>query len=304
MKLGIMLGGTPVANASVEDYVATARDLEARGFDSLWLAHIRRHDAVMAMALAGRETRRIEVGTAVTPIQPRHPMALAQQALTAQAMARGRFTLGVGLSHKRVIEDMLGLSYAQPAKSMREYLEVLTPLLQGESVDFSGELYRTAIDLEVTDATLPVSVVVAALGPLMLRVAGTFSDGTLLWMTGPRTIESHIRPGIEQAAAQAGRPAPRIIAPFPVVLTNDEAGARAEVGRQLVVYGQLPSYRAMLDREGVDGPAELALVGDEKALTAALGRLAEAGVTDFAAALVDVGDGSAERTLEFMQGQL
>lgn len=200
-------------------------------------------------------------------------------------MAKGRFTLGVGLSHKRVIEDMLGLSYAQPAKTMREYLEVLTPLLRGEPVNYSGDLYRTAIELDPTGAATPVPLVVAALGPMMLDIAGAMSDGTLLWMTGPRTIESHFRPRIERVAAEAGRPTPRIIAPFPVVLTHDEAGARAEVGKQLAIYGQLPSYRAMLDREGVEGPTDLPLVGDEKALTASIGRLAEAGVTDFGGAL-------------------
>lgn len=299
-----MLGGTATADPSLKHIVATARDVEARGFSSVWMAHIRRHDATMAMAFAGHETRRIEVGTAVTQIQPRHPMALAQQALTAQVMAQDRFTLGVGLSHKRVIEDLLGLSYARPAKTMGEYLEVLTPLLRGEAANFNGDIYRSAIELDPTGAALPVPLVVAALGPMMLDVAGRLSDGTLLWMTGPRTIESHIRPGIERAAAQAGRPTPRIIAPFPVVLTHDEAGARAEVGEQLAIYGQLPSYRAMLDREGVQGPAELALVGDEKALTDSIGRLADAGVTDFAGALVEVGDGSAARTLDFLQSQL
>jgi len=149
MKFGIMLGATPDPDATLDKYVDIARDVEARGFDSLWLAHIRTHDAVMAMALAGRETKKIEVGTAVTPIQPRHPMALAQQALSASDMAKGRFTLGIGLSHKIVIEDMLGLSWTRLAKTMEEYLLVLNPLLQGETAALNGEQYQVEISLTI-----------------------------------------------------------------------------------------------------------------------------------------------------------
>ena len=304
MKIGIMTGAIPDPAASIDGFIALAKDLEARGFPSLWLANTRGHDAVTAMAMAGRETEQLEVGTAVTPIQPRHPTALAQQALSASVLARGRFTLGVGLSHKVVIEDTLGLSYAQPAKTMREYLEILAPLLRGEGAAFKGDLYRSKIALEVNDAARPVPLLVAALGPLMLRVAGTQADGTALWMTGPRTIAEYIVPTIAAAAGEAGRPAPRIVAGFPVVLTSDVEGTRAKIAGILAVYGQLPSYRAMLDREGAAGPADVALVGDEAALDEALTRLRAAGVDDTIAVLLETEAGARQRTLEFLQSRL
>lgn len=304
MNIGIMMGATPDPNASMDNFVAIAKDVEARGFPSLWLAHIRGHDAIMAMALAGRETETLELGTAVTPIQPRHPTALAQQALTAQAMARGRFRLGVGLSHKRVIEDMLGLSYDAPAETMREYLEVLTPLLRGEGCEYEGARHRVNFALDVGDAATPVPLLVAALGPRMLEIAGRFTDGTILWMTGPNTIEAHIVPSITAAASEMGRGAPRVVAGFPIVLTNDDAAARESIAKQLAVYGQLPSYRAMLDREGVDGPADLALVGGENVLRAALERVEASGATDVIGVLMETEPGSAARTLDFLQAQL
>tara|TARA_R110002167_G_scaffold14118_4_gene57794 strand:+ start:266 stop:1165 length:900 start_codon:yes stop_codon:yes gene_type:complete len=299
-----MTGATPDPDASLDKFIATAKDLEARGFDSLWLAQIRGHDAVMAMALAARETERIEVGTAVTPIQPRHPTALAQQALTAAAQARGRFTLGIGLSHKIVIEGALGLSYAQPARTMREYLDILCPLLAGEPARARGELYRSSWSAEVKDAAMPVPLLLAALGPRMLQLAGARSDGTILWMTGAKTIAGHVRPTLDAAASEAGRPASRVVAGFPVVLTNDAASAREAVGQQLSVYGQLPSYRAMLDREGVAGPAELALVGNEAELDAALAAIAAAGADDLIAVLVETDEGARARTLDFLQSRL
>jgi len=300
MNLGIMLGATPDPNASLEKFIATARDVEARGFPSLWLAHIRGHDAIIAMALAARETTTLEVGTAVTPIQPRHPSALAQEALTAQALANGRFTLGIGLSHRRVIEDMLGLSYDRPARTMREYLEVLCPLLDGKEANVDGELYRVRLGLEINDAKKPVPIVVAALGPRMLEVAGTHAQGTCLWMTGPQTIRSHVVPLIGAAAERAGNAPPRIVAGFPMLLTNDETAGRELIAKQLAVYGQLPSYRAMLDREGVAGPADLAVVGGENAITEHVERIRDAGTTDLVAVLIESGDGSANRTLDFL----
>jgi F420-dependent oxidoreductase-like protein len=304
MKLGIMTGGLPDANASIDYYIAMAQDLEARGFPSLWLANIRSHDAVTAMAMAARETKKIEVGTAVTPIQPRHPVALAQQALTASAMARGRLTLGIGLSHKVVIEDALGLSYAQPANTMEEYLKILTPLLRGEGAAFSGDHYRSKIELNVPDAAKPVPLIVAAMGPRMLELAGRYTDGTALWMTGPRTIAQHVLPTMGNAASAAGRPSPRVIAGFPIVLTNQVDETRAKIGEMLQVYGQLPSYRAMLDREGMAGPAELALVGDEAALDRAISQIAEAGTTDLIAHTAETDPGAQARTLDYLQSRL
>jgi len=302
MRIGIMSGATAGAGG-LDDLVGQAQDLEARGFATMWLANIFGIDAITAMAVIGRETQRIELGTAVVPSYPRHPSALAQQALTTQAACSGRFALGIGLSHKLVIEDMFGLSYERPAKHMREYMAVLGPLLRGEPVDFQGEQYRVKLGLEVPGAT-PVPVLIAALGDQMLRIAGRSSDGSILWMTGPDTIESHIGPKLRAAASAAGRAAPRIVAGLPIVLTNNADAVRERIGKMLAMYGQLPSYRAMLDKEGAAGPEEVAIVGDENALDAAMARLRDIGVTDFDAAIIPAEDGAVERTLDFLASRL
>jgi F420-dependent oxidoreductase-like protein len=260
-------------------------------------------DAINTQTIVGRETGRIELGTAVIPSYPRHPMAMAQQALTAQAACGGRFNLGIGLSHRPVIEYMLGLSYHKPARHMREYVSVLAPLLRGEHVNFAGDQYRANVVLDVPGAS-PVPLLIAALGDRMLRIAGGATDGTLLGLTGPKTIESHIVPKIRAAAEEAGRAAPRVVASFPTVLTNDPDHAREKITELLGMYGNLPSYRAMLDREGVGGPGDIAVVGDEKALDAALDRLRDIGVTDYDATIVPVDEDTEARTLSYLQSRL
>jgi len=303
MRIGVMSGATGGADGQIDGLIARARDLEERGFDTIWMANIFGLDAITALAIVGRETSRIELGTAVVPTFPRHPTAIAQQSLTAQAASGGRFVLGIGLSHKIVIEDMLGLSYDRPARHMREYMGVLGPLLRGEPAKFSGEHYRVNAAFDVPGAG-PTPVVIAALGDHMLKIAGESSDGTILWMTGPATIESHIVPKLSAAASAAGRAAPRVVAGLPIVLTNKPEQARETIASQLTMYGQLPSYRAMLDREGVAGPADVAIVGDEAELGARLDRLRDVGVTDFDAAIVPVEPGADERTLAFLQSRL
>ncbi len=303
MKLGLMIGATEGADGTIDGIVATAKRCEAAGFPSLWMANIFGLDAINTLALVGRETAKIELGTAVVPTYPRHPFAIAQQALTTQAASRGRFALGIGLSHKIVIEDMLGFSYDKPAKHMREYLSVLGPLLRGEGVQFKGEQYRVAGALQVPGATR-VQLLVAALGPTMLKLTGELADGTITWMTGAKTMASHIVPGLREGTKAAGKPASRVVGGFPIVVTRNVAEAREKIGKQLVIYGQLPSYRAMLDREGLKGPADIALVGDEGELRKGMARLADAGVTDFIAAIANVEEGSTERTFEFLRGEL
>ena len=269
----------------------------------MWLANIFGLDAITAQAIVGTNTERIELGTAVVPTPPRHPTAIAQQALTTQAACGGRFTLGIGLSHKLVIEDMLGLSYAKPARQTREYLEVLAPLLRGEPANFQGEEYRVNLGMDVPGAS-ETPVLVAALGDLMLKIAGTLAQGTILWMTGPATIEDHIGPKLRAAASEAGRPDPRIVAGFPIVVTDDESAAREAIGKGLTMYGQLPSYRAMLDKEGAAGPADIALAGNEKQVGESLDRLRDIGVTDFDAAIFPVDENSEARTLDLLQSRL
>ncbi|MDP6977750.1 MAG: LLM class F420-dependent oxidoreductase [Myxococcota bacterium] len=303
MRIGIMSGATPGPDGTIDGLIARTQQIEKAGFSSIWMANIFGLDAITTLALVGRETERIELGTAVVPTYPRHPAAIAQQALTTQAACNGRFTLGIGLSHKLVIEDMMGLSYAKPARHMREYLSVLGPLLRGEPASFQGDEYRVNAGLDVPGAS-PVPVLIAALGDLMLKIAGTLADGTILWMTGPATIESHIGPKLRDAAKEAGRPDPRIVAGLPIVVTDDEAAAREAIGKGLAMYGTLPSYRAMLDKEGAAGPADVAIVGNEASVASQLDRMADIGVTDFDAAIVAVDEKAEGRTIELLATRL
>ena len=292
--------GADGARATLDDVVGIAQRAEQAGLDNVWMANIFGFDAISALAIIGRETSRIGLGTAVTPTYPRHPSALAQQAMTTAAASGSRFTLGIGLSHQIVIEDMLGFSYAKPANHMREYLSVLMPLVRGETANFQGDEYRVAgVTMDIPGAD-ELPVVVAALGPVMLRLAGELADGTNTWMVGPKTMESHIVNRLTAAAAAAGRSDPLVVGGYPVILTNKPDAAREKIAEGLTIYGQLPSYRAMLDREGVDGPADIAIVGDENLLRGEIKRLENIGVTDFNAAIMDVEDGAYDRTLEFL----
>ncbi len=308
MKIGIMTGARPSGSnvneigrsITVDEVVALTQRAEAAGFSNVWMANVFALDAIMTMAIAGRATRTIEVGTAVTPTYPRHPTAIAQQAVTAAAASGNRFVLGIGLAHKIMIEDALGISFAQPARHMKEYLEVLAPLLRGEVVHYEGEQYCVrGLSIGAAGAG-EVPLIVAALGEHMLKLAGRLAAGTITWMVGPRTLDGHVIPTLAAAATAAGRPTPRVIAGFPIVLTNKPDEARALIGKALAVYGDLPSYRAMLDREGVAKPEALALVGDEAALRAGLARIRDAGATDFNAAIAEVDPGAFDRTFEFL----
>ncbi|WP_214413398.1 TIGR03564 family F420-dependent LLM class oxidoreductase [Sphaerisporangium fuscum] len=281
MRIGLYLNepSGPDAIAKLEERIArTAED----GFASAWVSNIFGLDALTALAAAGSRVPGIELGTAVVPTYPRHPAVLAQQALTTSTALGGRLALGIGLSHRIVIENMYGYSYDKPARHMREYLSVLLPLLRGEQADFDGETLRGRIGL-TTPRVADVPVLIAALAPRMLRLAGEVADGTVLWMTGPKTIAEHVVPSITEAARAAGRPAPRVVCALPVGVTDDKDAARARASEVFAVYGSLPSYRAMLDREGAGGPADVAIVGDEDEVAAQIEALGEIGVTDFAA---------------------
>lgn len=199
--------------------------------------------------------------------------------MTANAALGGRFALGIGLSHKMVIENMFGYSFERPGRHMKEYLDILLPASRGEQVDYQGETLKANVRLTTPGAGFPV--LVAALGPRMLKLAGTVADGTVLWMTGPKTVAEHIAPTITAAAAEAGRERPRIVCALPISVTDDRAAAVERANEIFKIYGQLPSYRAMLDREGAAGPGDAAIVGDEDTVLARLEELKQAGVTDF-----------------------
>jgi F420-dependent oxidoreductase-like protein len=280
MRIGVMIDtGRPFDG--VVGQVASLRDA---GIQTAWASQIFALDALTTLAVIGREVPGIDLATGVVPTYPRHPVMLAAQALTVQAATGGRLILGIGLSHQVVIETVFGQSFEKPARHMREYLSILMPVLAGEQVTFAGETLAASTfgPLEI-DAPAP-PVLVAALGTVMLTIAGHLASGTVTWMTGPATVESHIVPTIRAAAVEAGRPEPRIGVGLPVCVTDDVAGARAKAAEVFAIYGSLPSYRAMLDREGAGGPADVAVVGTATEVQSQVRRLVEIGVTDFCGA--------------------
>jgi 5,10-methylenetetrahydromethanopterin reductase len=280
MRIGVFGGDT--ANGPINRVVDDVRAAKDEGFSTYWLPQIFGMDALTALAVAGREVDGIELGTAVVPTYPRHPVMLAQQALTVQAITGGRLALGIGLSHQLVIEGMFGMSFDKPVRHMREYLSILLPIIREGRASAQGETLSGRVAIDVKDAS-PCPVLLAALGAKMLTLAGGVADGTVTWMTGPATIESHIVPAITKAAEKEGRPAPRVGVGLPVCVTDDADAARERAARNFEVYGALPSYRAMLDREGAEGPADVAVVGDEGVVTKQIEHLATIGATDFVA---------------------
>ena len=298
MRIGMSLTepAGPGALTALRDQLQQAAD---DGFASAWMSNIFGVDALTALAVAGSQVAGIELGTAVVPTYPRHPAVLAQQALTVSLAVGGRLALGIGLSHRIVIEDMYGYSFDKPARHMREYLSVLVPLLDGNPVSVDGSTLSAHIGLSTPRAGR-VPVLLAALAPRMLELAGGQADGTVLWMTGPATVRDYVVPAITAAASAAGRPSPRVVCALPVCVTSDPDAARASAEKELAIYGQLPSYRAMLDREGAAGPGDVAIVGDEDAVAAQIQALADAGVTDFGAAEVGRGE-DRERTRSLLK---
>ena len=239
------------------------------------------------LAVAGSQVPGIGLGTGVVPVYPRHPMMLAQQALTVQMATGNRLLLGIGLSHQIVVENMWGMSFERPAAYMREYLTALMPLLRGETVHCEGERVTTNAfaPLDIANVEAP-PVLVAALADTMLKLAGRVADGTVTWMTGTATIGDHIVPTITAAAEAAGRPAPRVVVSLPIAVTNDHEGAKERINEVFSIYPNLPSYKAMLDKEGAEAAADIGFIGDEEAVAASISKLADVGATDFVAAIV------------------
>lgn len=294
MRIGIFTPPNAVGKVPVNEMVDRIVQAEQDGFSSYWLVQLPStgNDVLTTIALAGQKTTRIELGTAVIPVYTRHPLVMAQQAATTQAMTNGRLALGLGLSHKPVIEDMMGLSYKKPARYMREYLSVLQPLIHDRNVDFHGQVFNVTSGLHVPNAT-PFPVFLAALAPLMLQIAGELADGTITWMAGRKTIKTHIAPKINAAAQAAGRPRPRICVTLPIAVTDDHASARDHVSVALQRYGKLENYRRLLDIEGADGPADVAVFGNEAQVTEQLQAFIEAGATEISASIFPVGEDAA-----------
>lgn len=282
----------------LENVVSQARRAARAGLGSVWSAQAMGWDSLTLLAVLGAQVPEIRLGCAVLPIPQRHPLMLASQALTVQAAVGGRLTLGIGAGVGVMTEGMFGLPRDRPVVRMREYLSVLQPLLRGEDVAFAGQTLTAVGQVRVPGAR-PPQVLLAALGPAMLRVAGELADGTVTWMTGPRTLAEHIVPTIARAADRAGRVAPRVVAGLLVCVTDDQARARARIAEQYALAGQVAEYRAVLDREGAAGPQDVAAIGTEATVAAYLRRVADAGATDLAAAPFGTAAEQA-RTLELL----
>ncbi len=302
MRIGINGSGL-LARPSIKAVVEHARQAAEQGFHSYWLAQGGALEALTLISLAAESAPDIEFGTAVVPTYPRHPASLAGQAMTAQLATGGRFVLGIGLSHKPVIEGSYGLSFDRPIRHMKEYLSILLPLIREGKVSYAGETLRASAELSLP-GTEPCPVLVAALGPQMLRLAGSRADGTILWMVGPKTVREHIAPRIIEAASRAGRPPPRIVASLPVCVSDDLAATRERATRAFALYGQLPSYRAMLDREGVENPVDACVLGSADQVRDHLVSFVEAGATEFAAVEFCRTDGERENTRALLRSLL
>jgi F420-dependent oxidoreductase-like protein len=299
MRIALMMGPERGRyREKVAQLAADAAAAERDGFTSLWVPQIPGDfDAFVAITLMGQATGRIELGTAVVPIQTRHPIAMAQEVASVQAVCEGRFSIGLGVSHSWVIRDQLGLSFEGPAALMRSYLEVLNPALRGPgSVDVENDHYRVHSPMDVTDGE-PSPVLLAALGPLMLRLAGEHASGTVLWLADERAVGEHVVPRIAKAAAAAGRPAPRVVAGVPVALcARDEVdAARAFANRVLGHSEYCPSYQQLLERGDATSEGDLLLAGDETAVLDRLRAFKDAGATDLAVRVLALGSDRASR---------
>jgi F420-dependent oxidoreductase-like protein len=299
VRIGLMIGPERGRyREKVARLVGDAEAAEKAGFTSIWVPQVpNEFDALTAIALMGRATSQIELGTAVMPIQTRHPIAMAQQALSNQAVCEGRFTLGLGPSHHWIVRDMLGLGYERPASQVRNYLEVLNAAFTGPGpVDVENDEYQVHNPLDVTDI-VPTPILLAALAPVMLRIAGEMASGTILWMADERAIGEHVLPRITRAAATAGRPAPRIVAGVPVVLCrNDEVdSARARANKVLGHAEYSPNYQRLIEHGDATDVGDICAAGDESAVVERLRGFADVGVTDLSVRVLPLGDGRDER---------
>src|SRR3954447_12592564 len=299
MRIGLTGGAS-----NVDKLIEQARRSEADGFTSLWYASVVLGDPLAPLAIVGRETERIELGTAVLQTYPCHPLLQANRAASvASAMGRAGFTLGIGPSHEPLVRDVYGLSYDRPGRNTEEYVRILTAALRGEPVDLDGEEW-TAHAPSTTGPAEHVPVLLAALGPRLLRVAGELADGVVAWMAPARALETHVVPRIQRAALDAGRPAPRVVAGLPVAVHDDVAEARAAAAASAGVYSGFVNYQRIMEIGGASGPAEAAIVGDRTSVQSQLQSLLDAGATDIWAAVFPVGEdrrGSVRRTTDFLR---
>lgn len=298
MRIGLQLGPERRPDVKVVKLIESAVDAEAKGFATAWMPQLPNDfDALTAIAIMGQATSTIEFGTAVLPLQSRHPVAMAQQVLSTQAVTKGRLTLGIGPSHHWIVEDMFGLPYEKPAKLVRDYVEVLNAAFAGPGpVDVENDTYRVHNPMEITDLT-PTPILLAALAPLMLKIAGEKADGTILWLADEKTIEGHIVPKISAAAAGVGKPAPRVVAGIPVAVCRDEDvdGARQWANVALGHAEYSPNYQRLLEHGDIKDVGDMLIAGSEADVLAGLKRYRDAGATDAAIRVLPFGSNRDER---------
>lgn len=295
MRYGINGSGQMLTDG-VAGVLADLVRCEAAGFASYWVAQVGLIDAMTLLGAHGDTGSPMELGTAVISTWERHPHALATQALTTQALVGDRLIVGIGVNHRPHVEQSLRLKWDRPVRHMIDYLAILTDLLESGSASHRGTAWSYAGEAAKPSAGTP-KVMIAALGEQMLTIAGRRTDGTILWCVGPKTIASHIAPRINDAAARADRPAPAIVCSIPVWVTDDPAPAREFLATILADYATLPSYRAMMDIEGVKGLGDLSIVGDEAYVRDALGEIEASGATDFAAVPMGGNPDERDRTM-------
>lgn len=305
MRIGLFISDVSGEQTMIEELLANARAAEALGFTTGWVPHIPWSlDGLTALALAGQVTNRIELGTAVMPTYPRHPLAMAQQAMSTQAATGGRLVLGIGPSHPVVIESMHGLEYTRPAHHTREYVEVLRAAFAGSGhVEYRGECFAFSSMLTVPGST-PAPIMVAALAPRMLKLAGELADGTITYWANERAVGEHIVPGITAAADAAARPSPRVVVGLPVAVCDDPDAGRERAAKLFATYLNIPTYQRILSRGGDETtPADVAVIGTEDDVVERLRGYASAGATDLCATALGLDDdreASQRRTIELL----
>jgi F420-dependent oxidoreductase-like protein len=283
MKIGLS-----ATAPTVDGIIAQALHAESAGFATLWFASGgTAGDPLVAMALAGRTTTTLELATGVLQTYPCHPVLMAERVASVVNAVGRSVTIGVGPSHAALVERGYGLAYDHPGRHTEEYLSILGPLLRGEKVRFEG----TDLTGRANPPAMAAhpSLLLAALAPRMLRVAGTHADGTVLWLATPRAVGDHIVPALAAAAVAAGRPSPRVVAGLPVAVHDDVDEAREALVTQIGFYEALPNYRRLLDLGGAATMPDAAAIGDEEAVTLHLQALIDAGATDIWASVVAVG---------------
>ena len=281
MRIGINGSGL-LANPNLGVMHADIGAAEADGLKSYWLAQTGGVDALTVFASHGDTSSELELGTAVIPTWVTHPQVLAGQALTTQAAVGGRLTLGIGLAHEPSVTERWKMKWERPVRQMMDYLDIVQPLLADGKVAHDGYFWSFEGEMPKFDGP-PPKVMIAALGEQMLRLAGKRTDGTILWCVGPKTIEQHIAPILNDAADKAGRDKPAIVCSIPVWVTNNPEPAREFLGQMLSIYAELPSYRRVLDIEGLHGLGDLSIVGNEDEVAEGLAAVAASGATDFTA---------------------